>query len=209
MKHKQLPFIKARKNHLIILTLLTIVPVFAILLSLGSRFIAEATHNGDASLIHVCKDTRGGVTIVGDSDSCNTGETEVTWLKYIADGLITTAKLANGAVTQEKLASGVGVVARYEDVGSSLTSPNSTWQDIPDLSLVQTFNTGTIKATYTGRVIRSGGDSTAYIRLKVQKTGDSPSYVGDIYVFRSSSASSGETSSIPFMVQKVISVTAG
>ncbi len=41
---------------------------------------------GDSSLIHACKDSRGRLTVVAPTDSCNQYETQVTWLKDVEAG---------------------------------------------------------------------------------------------------------------------------
>jgi hypothetical protein len=78
MKHMISTFTQTRKIRLLALCLLTFIPVFAILLSLGSTFLTEA-HGGDSTLIHACKDSRGRVTIVGGSENCNVNETAYVW----------------------------------------------------------------------------------------------------------------------------------
>lgn len=96
MKRKQvLSFLISHKKYLFIF-----LPVFLCLFFIASTLIVQASWGtwGNSSLIHACKDTRGRVTIVSSSDSCNQNETQVTWLKDVeaGDGL-TISRDSSGA----------------------------------------------------------------------------------------------------------------
>lgn len=53
---------------------------------------------GDTSLIHACKNSRGGIALVNSTDSCNQNETQVTWLKDVNAGEgLTITRSSDGA----------------------------------------------------------------------------------------------------------------
>lgn len=73
-------YIKTHLNHFIVLSLLTLVPVIAILLIFAPKLFVFA-HDGDTSLIHGCQDERGRIIIVDANTNCNTNETAIDWPK--------------------------------------------------------------------------------------------------------------------------------
>lgn len=91
-------FLCAHKKDILVFSL-TFIPVFIVFI-ISFKFIANASFGvwGDSSLIHGCETSRGQITLVSPSDSCNTGETEVTWLKDVdaGDGL-TITRSSSGA----------------------------------------------------------------------------------------------------------------
>jgi hypothetical protein len=75
----------SQKKYLPSYFLITIISVFT-LLNYAHLVTASFGTWGDSSLIHACKNSRGGVALVGSSDSCNGDETQVTWLKDVDAG---------------------------------------------------------------------------------------------------------------------------
>lgn len=199
-------------NKRFILTSSLLIPVILILLLTHFTDLVRASFGGwgDTSLVNACEDGRGRVTLVSPGTSCISGETQVTWLKDIdvTSGL-SISRSSSGAMLSLDPSNMPVATERYEQGGAGISSPNGSWQDVPSAPITETFKAGKITATFNGSITLQNGDGTAYIRLKVQPTGGSASYVGDNTVFRSSSPTTSEYSNVPFTVQKVITVSAG
>lgn len=98
-KEKLISFLLSHKRDVVILSL-AFIPALAALIYLGSQLIAHASFGiwGDSSLVHACEDSRGRITIVAAGASCNTNETQVTWLKDVDAGTgLTITRSSSGA----------------------------------------------------------------------------------------------------------------
>lgn len=78
-----------------------IITVLLIIIGASFSTIARASFGtwGDNSLINACEDSRGRVTLVAPGTSCNSGETEVTWLKDVDAGTGLSISRSSSGVT--------------------------------------------------------------------------------------------------------------
>jgi hypothetical protein len=95
--------------------------VFLLLLSflyVNFNHIVEASFGswGDSSLIHACKNSRGGIAIVGAGDTCNTNESQLAWVKDVDAGSGLTATRGSD-----------GVTLSLSDASSGWTNASETW----------------------------------------------------------------------------------
>lgn len=75
--------------------------------NLTSIIYADFGTWGDSSLIHSCKNSRGGVVLVESDEECNEDEAEVTWLKDVN--------------------AGVGLIASRDNNGVLISADSSGW----------------------------------------------------------------------------------
>jgi hypothetical protein len=112
----KLVFIVSPYKRFIFLSFILIAISTVLYLKFSNIVYASFGSWGDSSLIHGCKNSRGGVTIVGSSDTCNVNETEVTWLKDVDAGSGLTATRGSD-----------GVTLSLSDASSGWTNASETW----------------------------------------------------------------------------------
>lgn len=86
------------KKHLVLFSL--VVPLFIMLFLAGSVYLVHASFGswGDTSLINACVDGRGVPFIVSAGTSCQSNETQTTWLKDVNAGSgLTISRSSSGA----------------------------------------------------------------------------------------------------------------
>ncbi len=101
---------------------------------------------------------------------------------------------------------------RYQANANGITSitPSATWIDVPGASITKTFIGGEWKATYTGSVVMTQGDGTAYVRFQIRPTGGSSTDSNSITLYRSGTGSpTSENYSNSFTLQSLLSIPSG
>lgn len=163
---------------------------------------------GDSSLINACQGQHGQITIASGS-SCNANDTKISWLKDVNVGNGLTETRDSSGVTLSL--SNPGVI-RYGSNGTGLTniSPAATWIDVPNAAITQTFTGGVWKATYTGSVVMTNGDGTAYVRFEIRPSGGPTTDSSEIVTMEHvSSPSTAESITQPFALQALLTLPSG
>lgn len=163
---------------------------------------------GDSSLINACQGQHGQITIASGS-SCNANDTKISWLKdvNVGDGLTETRD--SSGVTVSLSSPGV---TRYGSNGTGLAtiSPSATWIDVPNAAITQTFTGGVWKATYTGSVVMTNGDGTAYVRFEIRPSGGPTTDSSEMVTMEHiSSPSTAEGITQPFTLQALLTLPSG
>ncbi|MEK7570702.1 MAG: hypothetical protein AAB553_00370 [Patescibacteria group bacterium] len=144
-----------------------------------------------------------------------TSPTKLTGCLSTNPGLLYSLKFGSSPIspcpTGDPEVSLISEVKRYQSSGTGIQyiTPVDTWMDIPNASISGTFEAGEWKATYTGVLGVTNGDGTAIVRFQIRPESGSPTNVGSISLYQSSSVNTTQNVTQPFTLQSLITLPGG